>query len=173
MACPFCALGCRDGSPQIAEVNRNWKIRQLAVHPDHSGGSTEASTFLNQTRDYALVCLINNSTSKPGAISCQRHGKPSSGEAGNTHPEQYRQSTASASADKFPPPAITSANSKASHKATIPRPMGNQRTGSLLCPYLEYEISPDVTNHPSSPAMEPATAEATMREQHAATLHST
>ena len=74
MACPFCALGCRDGSPQIEEVNRNWRFRQLIAHPDHSGGSTEASTFLNQTREYAIICLRSSSTGKPEAINCQRHG---------------------------------------------------------------------------------------------------
>ena len=103
MACPFCALGCRDGLPQIAEINRNWRFRQLAAHPDHSGGSTEASTFLNQTREYAITCLRSSSTGKPEAINCQRHGTPNNRVASNIYPKYHHHSTASASGDMFPP----------------------------------------------------------------------
>ena len=53
MACPFCALGYRDGQPRIEEVNRNWRFRQLTAHPDH-GSSTEAAAFLDKTKEYAI-----------------------------------------------------------------------------------------------------------------------
>ena len=153
MACPFCALGCRDGFPQISEVNRNWKIRQLAVHPDHIGGSTVASTFLNQTRDYAVECLNNNSASKPVAISCQRHGKPCRNETGNIHPEYYRQSTASASADKFPPPPPSSAQAAKHHsKLPYPDPWVISEEAARYVPVWSRKY-PQTT--PTTPAPEP------------------
>ena len=123
MACPFCALGCRDGVPQIEEVNRNWRFRQLVAHPDHSGGSTEAATFLNQTREYAIACLRSSSTDKPEAINCQRHGTPNNRVASSIYPTYHHHSTASASDDIFPPPPPPAAQTTNRHTMpTYPDP---------------------------------------------------
>ena len=103
MACPFCALGCRDGQPRIEEVNRNWRFRQLTAHPDH-GGNTEAAAFLNTTKEYAISCIKNTSSGKPGTINCPRHGIPSNEVPSSTYPKYHHHSTASTSNDMVPPP---------------------------------------------------------------------
>ena len=121
MACPFCALGCRDGCPQPSEVSRNWRIRQLAVHPDHEGGSTEATIFLNQTKDYAMEYLSRSSKGKIMAINCPRHSTQQCGNTSKPFPAQFHPNMASTSADKYPPPTPPVAQA-AEHHPTPPYP---------------------------------------------------
>ena len=103
MACPFCALGCRDGQPRTEEVTRNWRFLQLTAHPDQ-GGNTEAAAFLNTTKEYAIHYIKHLSTVKMGTISCRRHGSMSNEVPSPTYPIYQPHSTASASKDMFPPP---------------------------------------------------------------------
>ena len=72
MACPFCALGCRDGRPTMGEVSRSWKDLQLTAHPD-LGGTKEAAAYLNATKDYANHCIQNPSKDKEITSKCKRH----------------------------------------------------------------------------------------------------
>ncbi len=106
MACPFCALGCKGGLPLPSEISRNWRIRQLKVHPDHEGGSKEATIFLNQTKDYAMECLSKHFNAKAIAINCSLHSTPQCGYNSMPAPAQFPPSTASASADKYFPPSL-------------------------------------------------------------------
>ncbi len=106
MACPFCALGCRDGQPRTEEVTRNWRFLQLTAHPD-PGGNTEAAAFLNTTKEYAIHYIKHLSTGKMGTISCRRHGNTSNEVPSPTYPIYQPHSTASASNDMFPPPPST------------------------------------------------------------------
>ena len=105
MACPFCALGCKGGLPLPSEISRNWRLRQLTVHPDHEGGSKAATIFLNQTKDYAMECLSKQFNAKAVAINCSIHSTPQYGNISKPVPTQRADSTASASADKCSPPA--------------------------------------------------------------------
>ena len=73
MACPFCALGCRDGRPTMGEVTRSWRGLQLTAHPD-LGGTKEAASYLNTTREYAIHCINNPIKSSEVTSSCKRHG---------------------------------------------------------------------------------------------------
>ena len=68
MACPFCALGCKDGPPTQSEVNRLWRLHQLSVHPDLAGGNNEASVYLNQTKEFAMMCFSSGAVSR-----CPKH----------------------------------------------------------------------------------------------------
>ena len=124
MACPFCALGCRDGQPRIEEVNRNWRFRQLTAHPDH-GGNTEAAAFLNTTKEYAINYIKHISTGKMGTISCLRHGTLSNEVPSTTYPIYQPHSTASASNDMFTPPPDSKEGNNSTKAAGLRRPLGH------------------------------------------------
>ena len=73
MACPFCALGCKDGPPTQSEVNRLWRLHQLSVHPDLAGGNNEASVYLNQTKEFAMMCFSSGTRFHCRRGAYQRH----------------------------------------------------------------------------------------------------
>ena len=98
MACPFCALGCSEGSPTLAEVYSQCMHLQTFVHPDHPGGNSELSVYTNLSKDLALKIVSEKIVTKcpkhmaePAAVtsssSTTRFGTP----ARQSQPQQQQQ----------------------------------------------------------------------------------
>ena len=98
MACLFCALGCREGSPTLAEVYSQCRHLQKNVHPDHPGGNSELSVYTNLSKDLALKIVSEKIVTKcpkhmaePAAVtsssSTTRFGTP----AFQSQPQQQQQ----------------------------------------------------------------------------------
>ena len=87
MACPFCALGCSEGSPTPAEVHSQCRHLQRFVHPDHPGGNSELSAYTKLAKHLALriisdtmVTTCPSHMAQPAAVtsssSTTRFGTP-------------------------------------------------------------------------------------------------
>ena len=98
MACPFCALGCREGRPTLAEVYSQRRHLQKFAHPDHPGGNSELSVYTNLSKDLALKIVSEKIVTKcpkhmaePAAVtsssSTTRFGTP----ARQSQPQQQQQ----------------------------------------------------------------------------------
>ena len=124
MACPFCALGCRDGRPTMGEVSRSWRGLQLAAHPDQ-GGTKEAAAYLNTTKEYAIHCIKNPSKGREVTSSCKRHGC------------ECKEETS-------PFPTYQPAGTTAASYRTSPAPPSQSMTGqsSSTPPVQPYEADP-------------------------------
>ena len=98
MACPFCGLGCSEGSPTLAEVYSQCRHLQKFVHLDHPGGNSELSVYANLSKDLALKIVSEKIVTKcpkhmaePAAVtsssSTTRFGTP----ARQSQPQQKQQ----------------------------------------------------------------------------------